>query len=155
VPQFSLASVSLVWYPNANNGATVGDPTNLDLTLPAKVSSTDPMQTFHITGVAPPGAHYAGARVTTPPDDYAPVLLDAFVIMAEPTEVSLSIKKQGQDVVVWWPRNLKHQLEVTGALALSNSWHVTGKPPKGIGATNYVDCPLSEPVRFFRLAVPN
>ena len=147
----SLATVSLIWHPNANNDATVGDPTNLDLTLPAKLSSTDPMQTFHITAVAPPGAHYAGVRVTRPADDYAPVLLDDFVIMAEPAEVPLSIKKQGQDVVLWWPRNLKHQLEATGNLGQPSSWRSTGKPPKGIGATNYMDFPLTDPVLFFRL----
>lgn len=151
----TLASVSLVWYPNRNNGATVGDPTNLDLTLPVRLSTEDPMQTFHITAVAPPGAHYAGVRVTRPADDYAPLLVDDCVIMAEPTQVSLSIENNGPHAVLCWPRSLKHRLEEDNDLAIPNGWRATDKPAKGIGATNYVDYPLIETARFFRLAAPN
>jgi hypothetical protein len=148
----SLATVSLVWYANQNNGTPVGDPTNLDLTLPAPLAPTDPMLPFHLTATAPSGAHYAGVRVTRPAYDYAPVILDDFVIMAEPTEVSLSIRKQGPQAVLSWPRSLKHKLELNSDLALPSGWHATNKPPKGVGATNYVDWPLAEPAHFFRLA---
>jgi hypothetical protein len=145
------ATVSLVWHPNNNNNATVGDPTNLDLTLPVRVSTDDPMQTFHVTAVAPPGANYASVRVTKPPYDYAPIIFDDFVIMAEPAEVSLSIKKNGPNAELTWPRSFKHRLEMNDSPALSNGWSVVDKPTKGIGAKNRVDCPLTEPVRFFRL----
>jgi hypothetical protein len=151
----AVATVSLVWYPNHNDGATVGDPTNLDLTLPARLSTDDPMQTFHITAVAPSGAHYAGVRVTRPEYDYAPMLLDDFVIMAEPAQVSLSIKKHGAHAALSWPRDLKHRLEENNNLAVPNGWRAADKPAKGIGATNYVDYPLTETSRFFRLATPN
>ena len=151
----SLATVSLVWYANQSHTNTVGNPTNLDLTLPARVAPTDPMQPFHITAAAPSGAHFAGVRVTRPADNYAPVILDDFVIMAEPAAVSLSIKKQGSDAMLSWPRNLKHFLEERSSLSITGDWHAAGKSPKGTGATNYVDYPLTETGRFFRLAAPN
>jgi hypothetical protein len=150
----SIATISLVWYPNNNNSTTAGDPTNLDLTFPPRLSTTDPMQTFHLTAVAPPGAHYAGVRITRPAYDSAPVLLDDFVIMAEPTEVTLSIGKHGGDAALSWPRSLKHQLETNSNLALAGGWHASGHQPRGLGATNYVDYPLTETPHFFRLAAP-
>lgn len=151
----AIATVSLVWHPNKNNGATSGDPTNLDLTLPPLLAPDDPMQTFSLTAVAPAGAHYAGVRVTRPPDDYAPLLVDDFVIMAEPTEVSLSIKKEGTKARLSWPRNLKHRLEESSNPFSTNGWSVVDKPVKGIGATKHVDYPLTNASRFFRLAPPD
>ncbi len=148
----AFATISLVWHPNNNNGATVGDPTNLDITLPMRVSTEDPMQTFHISGVAPVGAHYASVRVTRPPWDYAPMIFDDFVIMAEPSEVSLSIKKNNSQAEVSWTRSLHLRLEMTDNPGLSNGWSVVDKPTKGIGAKNRVDYPLTESVRFFRLS---
>lgn len=149
----ALATVSLTWHPNQNSGATVGDPTNLDLTLPVRISTEDPMQTFGITAVAPPGAAFAGVRVTRPPHNYVPLLVDGFVITAEPAEISLSIKKQGPDAVLSWPRSRKHRLEVND-LILTNGWITMDKPPKGLGATNYLDFSLTNSARFFRLAAP-
>lgn len=147
------ATVSLVWYPNQNNGATSGDPTNLDLTLPALVSGDEPLQAFHLTAVAPPGAHYAGVRISRPAYDYVPVILDDFVIMAEPPQVTLTIKKKGPHVSLHWPRSPKFQLQesVTG---LPQSWQPVGQSPQGVGATNSLDYPVSDTVHFFRLAAP-
>ena len=75
--------------------------------------------------------------------------------MAEPSQLSLSIKKQAPHAVLSWPRNLKHQLEENGNPAVTNGWHKVNKPVKGIGATNYVDYPLTENPRFFRLTAPD
>jgi hypothetical protein len=144
------ATVSLVWHPS-NNPAMVGDPTNLNLTLPIRLSMNDPMRTFHITAVAPPGAHYASVLVTRPPHDYAPIIVDDFVIMAEVSEASLSIEKQGPNVVVTWPRKLGHLPEVNNDPISSNGWSLVNQPVKGIGATNHVFYPLVDPARFFRL----
>jgi hypothetical protein len=149
------ATVSLVWHPNRNNGATVGDPTNLDLTLPPPLSTDDPMQTFYISAAAPHGAHYAGVRITRPPYDYTPIILDDFVIMVEPTVVSLSIKKKGQKAEISWLRSLKHHLEMNTDLTLSNGWSAVNEPTKGIGPKNYLDFTLAEPPRFFRLTKSN
>jgi hypothetical protein len=145
------ATVSLVWHPNNSNPATVGDPTNLNLTLPIRLSTNDPMQTFHLTAVAPPGAHYASVLVTRPPNDYTPIIVDDFVIMAEASEASLSIKKQGTNVVVTWPRKAGHRPEVNNDPTSSNGWSLVNQPVKGIGATNHVFYPLIGPSRFFRL----
>ena len=101
----------MIWYANQNNDTTKGDPATLDLTLPMRLSTEDPMQTFHITAVAPHGAHYAAVRVARPAYNYDPMMVDDFVIMAEPTQVSLSIKKQATNAVLSWPRSLKHRLE--------------------------------------------
>jgi hypothetical protein len=147
------ATVSLVWYPNQNNDTTKGEA-DLDLALPARVSTDDPMQTFYISAVAPSGAHYAGVRVTRPAYDYNPLIVDDFVIMAEPAQVSLTIKKDSSHAKLSWSRDLKHQLEENTNPAISNGWTKVNKPTQGIGATNYVDYPLTEGARFFRLAVP-
>jgi len=149
------ATVSLVWHPNNNNPTTVGNPTNLNLTLPIRLSTNDPMQTFHLTAAAPPGAHYASVLVTRPSYDYAPIIVDDFVIMAEASEVSLSIKNQGPNVVVTWPRKLGHRPEVSNDPISSNGWSLVNQPVKGIGATNHVFYPLVGPARFFRLTTTN
>jgi hypothetical protein len=149
----ALATVSLVWYANQNNDTTKGE-TALDLVLPARVSTEDPMQTFHITAVAPQGAHYAGVRVTRPANNYDSLLVDDFVIMAEPTQVSLSINKETPHAELSWPRSHKHHLEENSDPAITSGWHKVNKPVKGIGATNYVDYALTENARFFRLAAP-
>jgi hypothetical protein len=147
------ATVSLIWYANDNNDTTKGAPATLELTLPAISSAEDPVRTFHITAVAPQGAHYAAARVTRPADNYAPVIVDDFVIMAEPAQVPLAIKKNEQaDATLFWPRSLSHQLEECDDLTVPNGWHKANKPVKGIGATNYVAYPLTPAPRFFRLA---
>jgi hypothetical protein len=151
----ALATVSLIWYANHNNDTTKGDPATLDLTLPARLSTEDPMQVYHITAVAPNGAHYASARVTRPADNYDPMLVDDFVIMAEPEHVPLSIKKKTLDAELSWPRSLGHQLEENSNPAIPSGWHRVNKPVKGIGATNYVDYPPTDSARFFRLAEPN
>jgi hypothetical protein len=57
--------------------------------------------------------------------------------------------------VLAWPRDLKHQLEENSNPALPGGWHQVNKPVKGIGPTNYVDYPLTDNARFFRLAAPN
>jgi hypothetical protein len=150
----AFATVSLVWYANRNNDTPKGEDA-LDLTLPARVSTDDPMQAFHITAVAPLGTHYASARVTRPANDYKAVILDDFVIMAEPALVSLSIKNAGPHATLSWPRELKHALQENIEPAISSGWRKVSKPVKGIGATNYVDCPLTEYARFFRLAPVN
>jgi hypothetical protein len=150
----ALATVSLIWYPNQSNDSPKGEDA-MDVTLPVRLSTEDPMQTFHITAVAPQGAHYAGMRVTRPTNDYNPLLLDDFVIMAEPVQVSLSIKKGGPRALLSWPRELKHDLQENSNPALTGEWHKVNKPVKGSGATNYVDYPLTNNVRFFRLAPPN
>lgn len=150
----ALATVSLVWYPNQDNDNDKGEAP-LELTLPVRFSTNDPMQTFHISAVAPSGAHYAGVRVTRPADNYDPLLVDDFVIMAEPAQVSLSIKKETSHAVLSWPRNLKHQLEENSNPAITSGWNQVNKPVKGIGATNYVDYPLTERARFFRLVAPD
>jgi hypothetical protein len=149
----TLATVSLVWYANQANDSDRGE-VSLDLTLPVRSSTDDPMLTFNITAVAPQGAHYAGVRVIRPPYDYAPLMVDDVVIMAEPLQASLSIKKQTSQAVLSWPRSLKHQLEQTTDPAAATGWTKVNKPVKGIGATNYVDYPLTETARFFRLAAP-
>jgi hypothetical protein len=150
------ATVSLVWHPNNNNHATTGDATNLDFTLPVRLSADDPMQTFYLSAIAPPGAHYASVRVTRPPYDYSPLLVDDFVIMGEPAEVSLSIKKHGQDAVITWPRSNKYRLEENPEPALpSAGWSPVNKPKKGKGAQDYVEYPATETSRFFRLQKAN
>ena len=50
-----LATVSLVWYPNQANDNDKEEVT-LDLILPARLSTEDPMQTFHITARGSPGS---------------------------------------------------------------------------------------------------
>jgi hypothetical protein len=145
------ATVSLIWHPNNNNGATVGNPTNLNLVLPIRLSTNDPMQMFHLTAEAPPGAHYASVRVIRPPYDFAPVIIDDFVIMAEAAEVSLSIRQQGPNAKLSWPRSLRYRLEASSDLTKSNAWSAVERPPKGIGATNHHEYPLTEAPRFFRL----
>lgn len=151
----ALATASLIWYVNQNSDTTKGDPATLDLTLPARLSTEDPMQAFHITAAAPQAAHYAAVRIARPVNNYDPILVDDFVIMAEPAQVSLSIKKQTSHAVLAWPRDLKHQLEENSNPALPGGWHQVNKPVKGIGPTNYVDYPLTDNARFFRLAAPN
>lgn len=136
-------------YPNNNNSATVGDATNLDLTLPPLVVADDPMQTFQLTAVAPSGAHYAGVRASRPPDDYAPLLVDDFVIMAEPTEVSLSIKKQGSNAKLSWPRSLKHRLEESSNPYSTNGWSVVDKPVKEFVRPSTWTTQWTNTVRFF------
>ena len=150
----SLATVSLVWYAGASDPATVGNPTNLDLTLPAILSKADPMQAFGLGAVAPAGANYAGVRITRPAYDYAPILLDDFVIMAEPAEVSLSIKKLELGALIYWPRTPKHRLEVNSNPADPGGWRETDRPVDGVGATNYVEYPFTPSACFFRLAAP-
>ena len=144
-------TVSLIWYPNQNNDVAVGQ-TNLNLTLPAHLSPDDPMQAFQLTAIAPPGAHFAGVQITRPPYDYAAIILDDFVIMAEPTEVSLAINPKGSDARVSWARSRKFRLETSTNPTLSNSWNVVDHPVKGVGAKNHIDYPLAETCRFFRLA---
>jgi hypothetical protein len=148
----ALVTVSLVWYPNQNNDNPKGEDA-INVILPARLSTDDPMQTFHITAVAPQGAHYAGVRVSRPANDYNPLLLDDCVIMAEPVQVSLSIKKGGPHATLSWPRDLKHDLQENTNPALTNEWHKTSKTVQGVGATNYVDYPLTNYTRFFRLAL--
>jgi hypothetical protein len=151
----ALATVSLIWHPNQNNGATVGSPTNLDLDLPAKVLDTDPMQTFSLTAVAPPGAHYAGVCITRPAYDYAPIIVDDFVIMAEPQQVSLSIQQKGQSAVLAWPRSHKYQLQAAVALPSQGNWQNVATPARGVGATNSVESPITNNACLFRLVSPN
>ena len=148
----ALATVSLLWYPNQNNDTTKGDPATLDITLPARLSPDDPMQPFHISAVAPPGAHYAGVQVSRPAYDYTPLLVDDFVIMAEPTQLSLSIGNETPHLVLSWPRSLKYELEENSNPAIPSGWSLVSEPVHGIGATNYVDYSLSENPRFFRLS---
>jgi hypothetical protein len=147
------AAVSLIWYPNQNDTAGVGPPTNLSLTLPAHLSTNDPMLTFHLTAVAPPGAHYAGVRISRPPYDYTSLLLDDFVIMAEPTAVSLAIEPQGPNARVSWVRTRKYRLETSHSLTFSNGWNALDRPVKSVGPMNHVDYPFTETVHFFRLTL--
>jgi hypothetical protein len=149
----ALATVSLIWYANNDNDTTKGDPAALDLTLPIRLSQEDPMQPFHITAVAPQAAHYAAVRVTRPAYNYDPMVVDDFVIMAEPTDISLSIKKHGQGVMLYWPRDLRHHLEETTNAAALTGWRSVDKPVRGVGATNHLDYDLTETPRFFRLTV--
>lgn len=151
----SSAEVSLVWYPNQNNNATVGQATNLSFTLPARLSTDDPMQTFQLTAVAPPGAHYAGVQITRPPYDYTAVILDDFALMVEPSEVPLAINPHGPNARVSWARSRNYRLETSTSLALTNSWTTTDRPVKGVGTMNHVDYPPTEAGRFFRLAPSN
>jgi hypothetical protein len=146
----AVATVELVWYPDQDDGAAVA-ATNLDLTLPTRLSTDDPMQSFHITAVGPSGAHYAGARVSRPAYDYNPMIFDDFVIMAEPTVVPLFINKEGDQVVISWPRAVSLRLEETSDATLATGWAPVAAPPKGVGATNYVESPIIDGARFFRL----
>jgi hypothetical protein len=149
----AFATVSLVWYANQNNNNPKGENA-MNLTLPARIATEDPMQSFYLTAVAPSGAHYAGVRVTRPANDYNPLLLDDFVIMAEPGQVSLSIKNAGPHATLSWPRELKHALQENLDPVISSGWRKVSKPVKGIGATN-VDLTLTNYDRFFRLAPAN
>ena len=149
----ALVTVSLVWYANQSNNQDKGQA-DLDLTLPERLSTDDPMQAFHSTAVAPQGAHYAGVRVTRPAYDYASVLVDDFVIMAEPAQVSLSIKKTGSHAKLWWPRSSKYQLQQSSNPADAGGWSNVNKLPKGIGASNYLDYSLDENPLYFRLVAP-
>jgi len=151
----ALATASLIWYVNQNNDITKGDPATLDLILPIRLATEDPMSTFHITAVAPNGAHYAGVRIARPENNYDPIILDDFVIMAEPAQVSLAIMKNTTHSMLAWPRGLGQHLEENSNPAITTGWHKVNQPVKGIGATNYTDYPLTNDVRFFRLAVPN
>ena len=151
----SLATVSLVWYVNKQNDTTQGDPTNLDLTLPMRTSTTDAMEPYHITAVAPQAAHYAGVRISRTPYDYNSILVDDFVIMPDPVQVTLAVKHSQTNAVLSWPRSLKHELEETDDLLVTNGWHKSNKPVKGLGAENYVEYPVGASPRFFRLAESN
>jgi hypothetical protein len=151
----ALATASLIWYVNRNNDTTNGDPVTLDLILPIRLSTEDPMSTFHITAVAPNGAHYAGVRIARPENNYDPIILDDFVIMAEPTQVSLSIMKNTSHAMLAWPRGLGQHLEENSDPTVTTAWQQVNQPVKGIGATNHTDYPLTEDVRFFRLGGPN
>ena len=144
-------TVSLIWYPNQNNNATVGQ-TNLNLTLPARLSADDPMLAFQLTAIAPEGAHFAGVEITRPPYNYASIIFDDFVIMAEPTEVSLAISPKESNAKVSWARSRSLRLQTSTNPALPDSWIDVEQPVKGIGAKNYVDYPLIGTCRFFRLA---
>ncbi len=130
-------------------------PPHWTSTLPMRLATDDPMQTFHITAVAPAGAHYAAVRVTRPADDYSPMIVDDFVIMAEPAVLSLCIKKKGSGTEISWPRDLKHQLEESSHPAVPGNWRKVNQPAKAVGATNYLDYPLTENAHFFRLAAPD
>ncbi len=147
----AAATVSLIWHLNQNNNDPVGDSTNLDLALPAYVSTGDPLETFHLTAMAPPVTHYAGVRITRPANSYVSVILDDFVIMAEPTEVWLSLKQHGSQTMLSWPRSAKYRLEASSSPARSNGWSRVDQPAKGIGTTNYVELAPTEAARFFRL----
>jgi hypothetical protein len=147
----AAVTVSLIWYPNNNNDTTLGQ-TNLNFTLPVRLSTEDPMLTFQLTAIAPPGAHFAGVEITRPPYDYASIIMDDFVIMAEPTEVSLDIKPNGPNARVSWSRSSRLRLQTSTNPALANSWDDVQLPAKGIGAKNYVDYPPTGTCRFFRLA---
>ncbi|MGC3960976.1 MAG: hypothetical protein QM813_24510 [Verrucomicrobiota bacterium] len=144
-------TVSLMWYPNQNNNVTVGQ-TNLNLTLPARLTTDDPMLAFQLTAVAPAGAHFAGVQITRPPYDYAAIIFDDFVLMAEPTDVSLAINSKESNARVSWARSRKFRLETSTTPILSNSWNTVDHPVKGVGDKNHVDYPLTETCRFFRLA---
>lgn len=144
-------SVALVWYANSNNYAIKGDAVTLSFTLGARQSTLDPMQSFHLTAVAPPGAHYAAVRVTRPAYNYAPVIFDDFVIMAEPDQVNLSIERKHSDVKISWNRSVKYELQETTDPAATNNWQKVTKAVKGVGSTNLLDYPLDQAVRFFRL----
>jgi len=150
----TLATVSLIWHSNQTNGPTVGEAATLDMTLPVRLSTDDSMRTFHITAVAPQGAQYAGARVTRPPNDYAPLLVDDFVIMTEPAQVSLFMKKEGPNVVISWTRDIHHELQENSDIAITGGWRKSAKPIKGVGAINQVVAPLTENALFYRLAAP-
>jgi hypothetical protein len=150
----ALATASLIWYVNQNNDTTSGDPATLDLILPIRLSTEDPMSTYHITAVAPNGAHYAGVRIARPGNNYDPIIVDDFVIMAEPTRVSVSLSKNSNRAVLAWPRGLGQHLEENSNPAVTSAWHKVNQPIRGIGATNVTDYPLTEDVRFFRVAVP-
>ena len=149
------AEFSLVWHPNANNDATAGTPAVLALLLPPRQSTSDPVIEYHLSAVAPPDAHYAGARITTPAGAYEPVIFDDFVLMAEPDPIGLTIHSQPDKVVVSWPRSARTRLEEVGSLGATNDWQRSQKPVKGIGSSNQVDCPLYEGPRFFRLSPLN
>ncbi len=148
----AFATVSLIWYVDSNDDTTKGEPATLDLTLPMRISTTDPMQSFHITAVAPQAAHYAAVRVARPASDYNPMIMDDFVIMAEPVEITLSARKHGQDLVLSWPRSLSHHLQEASDPAGSEGWSRVDKPPKSVGATSYLDYGQAANIRFFRLA---
>jgi hypothetical protein len=148
------ATVSLVWYPNQNSDATTRDPTNLDLILPALVLGDEPMQAFHFTAAAPAGAHYAGVRVTRPAYDYVPLMVDDFVIMAEPAQATLSIKHKGPNVSLHWRRSQKLQLQESSS-GLAGTWRPVNQSPQGVGATNSLDYPATDSIHFFRLAAPH
>lgn len=145
------ATISLIWYPNNNNHTTV-DQTNLTLTLPARLSADDPLLAYQLTATAPPGAHFAGVEITRPPYDYASIIMDDFVIMAEPTEASLSISPKGPNAKVSWSRSSRFRLQTSTNPGLSSSWNDVEQPVKGVGAKNYIDYPLTGTSRFFRLA---
>lgn len=147
----AVANVSLIWHSNNNNGNTAGTPTNLNLSLPPISSTADPMRVFHLCATAPPGAHYASVRIERPAYDYTPMIFDDFVLMHLPTVLALSVKKQGTNVVLDWPRSHKHKLETAAEPGNPGSWTNVSKPPKGIGAKNFLDFPMTETARFFRL----
>ena len=145
------ATVSLSWYLNQTNNDTVGDPTNLDLTLPPYISTADSLEPFHLTAVAPPEARCAGVRVTRPANSYVSLICDGFVVTAEPSEMLLAIKKHGSQTLLSWPRSEKYLLEVTSSPDRTNGWSRVDQPTKSIGATNYVELAPSGIARFFRL----
>lgn len=151
----AAATISLQWHPNNQNSATVGDATNLDLVLPIRSATTDPMETFHLTATAPPGANFASVRVTRPAYDYAPAIFDDFAIMAEPAEVTLKVQKSGDNVRLTWQRKLGCRLIASDDPTATNGWTFVTQPVHGVGATNHVLHPLTGPARFFRLTNGN
>lgn len=150
----SLATFSLVWYPNNNDWTTVGDPTNLDLTFPARGSTDDAMQMFSITATAPPGAHFAGVCITKPPDDYNSILVDDFVLTAEPAQISLSMKQHGSHATVSWRRSARFKLQQCDSLDSAAIWQDITAPVRSDGTTNSVDSALTNHTHFFRLVAP-
>jgi hypothetical protein len=152
----ALATVSLVWYPNQNNSTTVGTTASLDLQLPARQATTDPLISFHLSAPAPQGAHFAGVRISRPPYDYAPLIFDDVVIMAEPTEVALSVKQAGHHVVLVWPRDLKHALEQNTGVGtgFDQAWQKVNLGVTSVGAFNHASYPMTNNLTVFRLATP-
>lgn len=150
----TLATVSLVWYPNQNSSTTVGTAATLDLQLPARLATTDSLLTFQVSATAPPGAHYAGVSINRPAYDYAPLLIDDVVIMAEPAEVLLSIRQVGRHVLLDWPRGAKHALEEnTGVgIGFNQAWQKVTQGVTGIGAFNHASYPMTNNLTVFRLA---